>query len=131
LGEISIGLSIFDRLLAVLGMMRENKRLERERRDQALRAISAALIATKAYIVARQGGAAVDTSREIEIAGLWNEAAIPLGSIDPDFAARCFIKGGYWLEPGVWGDDQVRAKGIAIDQVFEETERMLRSRKES
>ena len=120
-----IALSFFDRLLAVLGLIRENDRIAEKRKDEALAAIYAALNETKAYIVERESGAQRDHQREFRIAQLWHTASIPLRLIDPEFAERCFVKGGYWMQPGAWSAEQIQAKGIAIDQVMGETQNLL------
>ena len=73
---------------------------------------------------AREAGAEPDEQRQLQIAYLWHQAALPLRTIDPDFAVRCFDKGGYWMQPEIWSSDQIREKGIAIDQMIDATRRV-------
>lgn len=124
--EPIIALSIFDRLLAILGLIRENDKLAEQRKDEALAALYAALKGTKSYLNARAARAERDLGREMDIAGLWQAASIPLRHIDPHFASVAFEKGGYWMQPEIWTDEQIEAKGIKIDQVMRETRELLR-----
>lgn len=40
-------------------------------------------------------------------------------------ADRCFIKGSYWMEPDIWDAKRIKAKGIAIEEMFEATRQLL------
>lgn len=93
------------------------------RRSPAL--YTAALAETKAYIADLKSGKPKDTQRQFAIARLWNTASVPLREIDKDLAERCFLKGGYWMEPEAWDEARLEAKGITIDSVFEATRQLL------
>jgi len=123
--EPLIGLAIFDRLLAVLGWIREDTRIANERKDAALAAVYQALVATRLYLTSRKGDGKRNISREHDIAELWHEASIPLRHINQEFAMIAFEKGGYWTDPDIWTDEEIEAKGIKIEQVTEATRKLL------
>lgn len=123
--EPVVAFTLFDKVLAGLGFIREGKKKRTEKTDQALLALYAALTETKAYIADRQKGKRKNRKREFEIARLWHSASIPLRVIDKKFAERCFIKGSYWMEPDTWDKKRIEEKGIAIDTVFDETRKLL------
>lgn len=121
----SIGITLFDRILATLGLLREGKKRRTEKIDNALFALSTALTETRAYIADRENGKRRNRKREFDIARLWHAAAIPLRVIDKRFAARCFLKGSYWMQPDTWEKNRIKQSGIAIDQVYKETRELL------
>jgi hypothetical protein len=123
--EPVVAFTLFDKVLTAIGLLREGKRQRSEKTDQALLALYAALNETKAYTQQRKGGAPRETQREFALANLWHRASIPLRELDPELAEKCFIKGGYWMEPDAWTDEKVKQSGIAIDQVFEQTRSFL------
>lgn len=123
--DATIAFILFDKILAALGLYREGKKQRTEKTDQALMALYAALSETKAYIREQKEGKPRDHEKEFAIASLWHKASVPLREIDSEFAERCFLKGGYWLEPEVWDQEKINQKGIAIDAVFEATRALL------
>ena len=123
--EPIVAFTLFDKVLAGLGLLREGKKQRSEKTDQALLALYAAIAETKAYLKERKQGAAPNRNSEFAIANLWHKASVPLREIDPEFAERCFLKGGYWMEPDAWDQTRINEKGIAIDSVFEATRSLL------
>jgi hypothetical protein len=123
--EPTTAFTLFDKTLSVLGLIREQKKQRTEKIDQALLALFAALTETRSYLSDLQNGKPTDKERQFAIARLWNTASVPLREIDRDLAERCFLKGGYWMEPEAWDQKQIEAKGIAIDSVFEATRQLL------
>jgi hypothetical protein len=123
--EPAVAFTLFDKVLTVIGLLREGKKQRSEKTDHALLALYAALNETKAYQQQRKAGAARDQQREFALANLWHKASIPLRELDPELAEKCFIKGGYWMEPDAWTDEKVKQSGIAIDQVFDQTRAFL------
>ena len=117
--------TLFDKLLASLGLIREGRKLRTERVDQALRALYVALTETNAYITARTSGKKRDRKKEFALAHLWHDASIPLRVIDKEFASRCFAKGNYWMDPDAWDKDRIQQTGIAIESVLERTRDLL------
>lgn len=120
-----VALAFFDRLLALVGVIRQSRKDGETRLDAALTALNAALLPTKAYLVDLRRGGKRDTDKEFQIAKHWSAAAVALRPIDADLAQRCSLKGGYWLEPETWTDERVQASGIAIDKIFEETRALI------
>jgi hypothetical protein len=123
--EPTIAFTLFDKLLAGLGLLREGKKQRTEETEQSLRALYVALTETKAYIYDRENGRRRDRKREYRLAHLWQDASIPLGVIDKEFALRCFVKGNYWMEPDAWDQKRIEDTGIAINAVLDETRALL------
>lgn len=124
--EPTMAFTLFDKLLAALGLLREEKKTRSAKTDAALTALYKALNKTRPYLELRSQGEPRDRTREFEIAAAWQDASIPLREIDPELAERCFVKGGYWMEPDVWDDASIKQKGIAFAQVFESTGLLLK-----
>jgi hypothetical protein len=121
----SVAFTLFDKVLSVLGLIRDKKRQRTEQTDQALLALYAALTETRLYISELEHGKPHSRKKEFAIARLWNTASVPLREIDPDLAERCFDKGSYWMEPDIWEPERIDAKGIAIESMFEATRQLL------
>jgi hypothetical protein len=121
----AVAFTLFDKMLAGLGLLREGKKQRTEKIEQALLALYAAIAETKSYIQVQHSGALRSREREFEIAKLWHKASVPLRTIDPEFAGRCFLKGGYWMEPEAWDQTRIAGQGISIDAVFEATRALL------
>ena len=124
--ETATAFTLFDKLLAALGLLREGQKARSTKTDAALAALYKALNKTKPYLELREQGGARDREREFEIAEVWHDASIPLREIDPALAERCFLKGGYWLEPDAWDDATIKQKGIAFSQVLSSTKELLK-----
>ena len=124
--EAATAFTLFDKLLAGLGLLREGQKTRSAKTDAALAALYKALNQTKPYLELRASGGERNRQREFEIAQIWHDASIPLREIDPKLAERCFIKGGYWMEPETWDDITIKQKGIAFAQVFESTRELLK-----
>ncbi len=123
--EPVLAFTLFDKILAGLGLIRDGRKRRTEQINNALFALYAALSETKAYISDCESGKRRNRKREFAIANLWNTASIPLRAFDKEFARRCFEKGNYWMEPEVWDKKQIEEKGIAIDAVLEATRKLL------
>jgi len=115
----------FDRVLNVLGLIRDGKKQRTDKIEQALLALYAALAETRHYVQERKNGASQDTNKEYQIAALWDKASVPLRAIDKKLAERCFLKGSYWREPNAWDQTKIEQTGIAIDAMFEATRALL------
>ena len=124
--ETAAAFTLFDKLLTGLGLLREGQKSRSAKTDAALIALYKALNQTKPYLDLRANGGERNRDREFEIARIWQDASIPLREIDPKLAERCFIKGGYWMEPETWDDTTIKQKGIAFAQVFESTRELLK-----
>jgi hypothetical protein len=123
--ESGVAFTLFDKVLAGIGLIREGKKRRTDKTDQALFALYAALAETRSYIADRENGKRRNRQREFAIAKLWHAASVPLREIDVDFAERCFLKGGYWMEPDIWDKKNIPKKDIAIESVFDETRKLL------
>jgi hypothetical protein len=118
-------ISLFDKTLGAIGLIREGRQRRDERTDQALFALYTALGETRAYVSELAKGKRRNRKKELSIAHLWHNAAVPLRYIDKDLAHRCFLKGSYWLEPETWNKARIKRNGIALDTVFEKAREIL------
>jgi hypothetical protein len=123
--EAATVLTIFDKALNVLGLIREGRVKRDSHIDSSLHALYAALSETKAYVVSLNDGSRHNRSKERKIAQLWHDASVPLRRIDPDLARICFLKGSYWLEPEAWTEVMIQENQIALDNVFAKTRELL------
>ena len=123
--EIMTMVTLFDRLLAAIGLIREKQKDKSNRTDQSLYALYTALNETKAYVSFLDSGEARDRTREFAIAKLWQDASVPLRKVDPELAERCFDKGSYWYESEAWSDFMINSKKIGLNQVIESMRELL------
>lgn len=123
--ESAVAFSLFDKILATIGLIREGKKQRTQKVDIALNLLYTALNETSGYIAYRKDGKRRDKKKERALARLWHNASIPLRSLDKEFADRCFLKGSYWMEPDAWDKRRIEQTGIAIDRVFSETRSLL------
>ncbi len=123
--EIITAVTLFDRLLAAIGLIKEKQKARTIRTDVGLYALYAALNETKAYISSLNLGKERDRDREFSIAKLWQDASVPLRKVDPELAKRCFDKGSYWWEPEAWSELMIHQKKIGLNQVINSTRELL------
>lgn len=125
MAEAAVILTIFDKFLNVLGLIK-NGRIEKDKKiDKSLLSLYAALSETKAYVHSLKDGENRDQHKEFSLARLWHDASVPLRNIDSELAEKCFLKGSYWLEPEAWDEARVAKHQIALDHVFEKTRELL------
>ncbi len=123
--EATIVLTIFDKFMNILGLIRSGEIERNEKIDAALHALNTALCETKDYVARLNEGEDADRRHEHKLARLWHDASVPLRKIDRDIAERCFMKGSYWTEPEAWSAARVEESRIALDQVRESVRDLL------
>lgn len=123
--ETVVILTIFDKVLNVLGLIRERNLKRDEKIDTALHSLYVALSETKIYTLELKSGSERNRDKEYKLAKFWHDASVPLRKIEPELARKCFLKGSYWLEPDAWSQAKVEEYQIALDKVFEETRELL------
>ena len=123
--EATVIFTIFDKILNVLGLIRDGKLQKDEKIDGALHALYAALSETKIYTISLKEGSERNKDKEFKLAQLWHEASVPLRHVEPELAHKCFLKGSYWLEPEAWDQAKIEENQITLDKVFEETRELL------
>ena len=123
--EATVVLTIFDKVLNILGLVRDGKIFRDDRIDTAINLLYTAISETELYTSKLADGAKHDREHEYKLACLWHDASVPLRHIDKDLARRCFIKGSYWLEPEAWDEAKIKESRIALDEIFEETRKLL------
>jgi hypothetical protein len=72
-----------------------------------------------------KSGVSRNRQKERSLARLWHDASVPLRTIEPELARKCFLKGSYWLEPEAWSEAKVEKNQIALERVFKETRELL------
>ena len=123
--QATLVLTVFDKCLNIIGLVRDGK-IKRDRQvDEALNALFKALCETKAYVAGLKRGERRDHHREDSIAFLWHKASVPLRYVDKELAHRCFFKGSFWHEPESWTEFQLRERRITLDQVCESAKQLL------
>lgn len=108
---------VVDKLIALLGPIATLSKDKRELKDNALRAISTALMETKLYYRDRANGKPRNLDVEAQLAKYWAAAAIPLRHIDEELAQRCEQKAEFWINPDEWSDNDVQRLGIKLEDV--------------
>lgn len=124
--DLTSNFNLLDSVLVQLRILREEEVELRLIEDAVLLlSLYGAIGETRWYMMKRRCGAGRDYKRELEIAQIWKVTSAPWARIDQEFAERCVINGGFWMEPSVWGDEQVRKMEKIIDQVFQQTRSLL------
>jgi hypothetical protein len=114
--EVTTALSIFDKLLDLLGLVKAGKIKRNEQVDLAFHKTHKALIETEVYIqnTTAQGR---KRQKETELAELWYEASIPMRHVDKKLAKIFNLKGGYWSNPDSWDDMRSGDADISLKNV--------------
>jgi hypothetical protein len=108
---------VVERLIGLLGPIATLSKDKRELKDNALRAISTALLETKLYYRDRQTGKPRNLDTEAQLAKYWSAAAIPLRHIDQELATTCEYKADFWVGPENWTDEELERVGIKLEDV--------------
>ncbi|NOY30856.1 MAG: hypothetical protein GXP28_12015 [Planctomycetes bacterium] len=112
-------------MLSGIALWVTRRERERERDDDALRALLTALNTTKRYIARLEGLEGGDTDTEAELVRLWQEAAVRIRRTDNELGQRLQMKADYWTNPSHWSDEDIRTNGIQIDQVSSDAQKIL------
>jgi hypothetical protein len=111
-----------DFLLHLLGASHVTRELWRD----AVAALGAAAIQTRGYVSdVERGQRPTDRETEMKLAVAWQQAGAKFYALDPILAERCHLKAGYWAQPNLWTDEQVREAGIALSDVERLTAQLL------
>jgi len=108
---------VIDKLIGLLGPIATLSKEKRELKDNALRAVSTALVETKLYYAERARGKPRNTDVEAQISKYWAAAAIPLRHIDEHLAMTCEDKADFWTGPEHWSKEQLDRVGIKLDDI--------------
>lgn len=108
---------VVDKLIGLLGPIATLSKEKREIKDNALRAISIALVETKLYYRDRQNGKPRNLDVEAQLAKYWAAAAIPLRHIDQELAMACEHKADFWTGPDDWTNEEIKRLGIKLEDV--------------
>ncbi|MGZ3181751.1 MAG: hypothetical protein ACXU8N_04855 [Telluria sp.] len=108
---------VVDKLIGLLGPIATLSKKKRELKDNALRAISTALLETKLYYRDRANGKPRNIDVEAQLSKYWAAAAIPLRHIDAELAMTCEYKADFWTDPEHWSDEEVARFGIKLEDV--------------
>lgn len=112
----------FATLAGVLQTWKASTRGKKERKLQALSALSDAVAATMKTLNARRR----KHSSDPDLVNKWRQASIALEAAGETKLARlCEMKGLYWLNPAQWTPEQVHAAGIQLQTMERELRRLL------
>jgi hypothetical protein len=98
---------------------------QRERADNALRAVCTALNETEIYYQKYGRTNRRDFETEEQLSRYWAAAAIPLRHIDRYFSMICEHKSAYWVDPEKWTDQDVLDFKIDLRNVRLQYNRLL------
>ena len=108
---------VVDKLIGLMGIIATMSKENRELRDNALRAISTALLETKIYYQYRQTGHPRNLDTEAQLAKYWSAAAIPLRHIDRELARTCENKADFLIGAGFWTDERAEDLGLKLQDI--------------
>jgi hypothetical protein len=89
---------------------------QRDRADDAVKAVLLAVNETQAYLIDRKNGSQ-SREREVALARLWTEAAVAIRRSDADFAQLLQMKAEFWTNPRAWPEQTLKELAIHIDAV--------------
>lgn len=108
---------VIDKLIGLLGPIATLSKEKRDLKDNALRAVSTALMETKLYYRDRANGKPRNMDVEAQLSKYWAAAAIPLRHIDEELAMACEHKADFWTGPEHWTNEEVKRVGIKLEDV--------------
>lgn len=125
-----------DAALGWFGFVRKSKLEQSEKERRAIKALYLALNETCLYFRRLERPSLAQSKKEKQkfkrsieseevISRLWMDASVELRDINPDLAARCFIKGTYWADRDAWTDDDVRKANIKLEGVLKDAQALL------
>lgn len=120
--EVTTALTIFDKILNVIGLVKAGELQRNKEIDSALSAIHKALIETQSYLRRKNSR---NTDKEYQLSELWYQASIPLRHVDKELANICNLKGGYWSNPDAWNELRAGKYEIALNNVEEKIRELL------
>ena len=118
--------NVFNNLKALLKLIKNLSREQRELRDNALRSISYALNETYIYYQSIERGHHRNTDTEEQLSKYWAAAAIPMRHIDKDLAMTCDLKSEYWINPENWDNDRIIEVGIELNDIRKRYRELVR-----
>lgn len=92
---------------------------------EAIRKVWQAVDETRMYLASSRG---VDTDLNRpnpKLVALWSDASLAISSIDGDLAHRLRMKAEYWSDPRNWTSEQVIKARITIDEVADESRKLV------
>jgi len=110
---------ISGKLIALLPIISDAEKSQRELADNALRSISHALTETCLYASRYIDQGKRDPEIETQLSRYWSAAAIPLRHIDKELSLICEYKSEYWINPEGWDHDNARGAKIDLESVRE------------
>lgn len=120
--EAATVLTIFDKILNIIGLVKSGKLRRDDKIDSALKQIHEALVQTQLYL---RKNSMRDADKEFQLSKLWYQASIPLRHVDKGLANICNLKGGYWSNPDAWDDLETGEYDIAISNVETKVRELL------
>jgi hypothetical protein len=132
---MSTGLEIFlSPLEHLLGFMQRERHHKEdmavkaeEKRQEALSAMHLALVTTQRYQDEQPAG--VDREKQLELSGLWADAAIKSRSFIEDATPWNMDKAEYWFRKFKYSDEELRERRLDLAAVQERIDELIRQQK--
>ena len=93
---------------------------------EALRAIRAAILATKEYEERSNGQKCFDRVAEFELSKMWGEASDKARKANNDLALRLNAKVRYWSDQRQWTPDEINSHRISLASFEDALDELLR-----
>jgi hypothetical protein len=107
----------FQELRAWVSQRRAQTEVLDEKELAAVRAFQKAVVGTSQYVGNLDAGAAAGRARELEIAGLWSDAAIAFYGVNDKVAPLLHLKALSWSRPAQWIEAEVVRAGITLQEM--------------
>jgi len=114
-------------LMGLLDTFRAERHYKDDKKEEALLAINKALIETRLYLEASKGEKCYDREKEGKLAHLWAEASIKSKNANRELVGRLHDKSLYWTDQLKWSREEVLDRGIDLDSIQEQLNKLLKA----
>lgn len=97
------------------------------KRDEAVRLVMNAVLATKAYFYERDQGQPTDRNLERELSEKWQDAAIFIREYDYQLYDSAQLKALGWADPREWKRIESRPYAVDLDLIIEQCQWLLKN----
>jgi predicted P-loop ATPase len=106
-------------LRGLFNWKKEENAVRQAQKKAALTSLVLAASETRQYLAAvRANPAEKSTTKQEELALLWNNAGIDMMDIDSGIAQTYLLKGDYWSDPQGWTESKKDETAIMLDSVY-------------
>ncbi len=112
----------------LIELLRQERHTKQERVDTALKAILAAIVATRGYEARVSQEGRQNRQEEIEIGELWTMASFAARQVNLEVAGQLRSKGVLYLDPDLmWTPEELVERRIDWQSIHASVEELLRS----